>query len=123
MKTVFLAVVLACSATIASAAGPLFETFAKCSGQLSAAMEHAWLTQSDDADTLKQQREDTVRLLNAVTPQGLESAAMNARVHAKFALAALLTTATFSPDKRRADWAKARSTRQIRHCQSLLLKS
>lgn len=123
-RTIFasLALLLAVN-TPATAQMPLFETFASCTGRLSAQMEHAWLMNDPAADALETQRLTFVSLLDAVTPEADRKAALNHRIEAKMAHAALLTTADFGTDTQRANWAKRQSHHHLSICQRLLLDS
>jgi hypothetical protein len=95
--------------------------FARCSGQLSAEREHAWLTGHRDADQLDRQRRAFLALLEATPRPGNAQTAMAYRIEAKMAHAALLSQASFSLDAGRADRARQLAAHHVGTCQSLLL--
>ena len=97
--------------------------FAKCAGRYSAELEHAWLIQDEHQDELERRRLTFIDLLNASTPPDQRGHVLNLRIEAKVAHASLLTQATFSQDRNRADWAVCRARYEIAHCRSFLLES
>lgn len=86
-------------------------------------MEHAWLLGSDEAETYQDQRLTFVSLLDATVAQDRKQRAMNYRIEAKLAHAALLSTASFSDDLSRATRARAAADQYLVSCKRLLLDS
>ena len=105
----------------ASAHDDLLGLFAGCTGRISAEMEHAWLMNDDRADALQAQRLKFVSILRAIQPADQARQALAQRTDAKLAHSAMLTTATFGTDPRRAKLAKRQAAWQIAQCQNLLL--
>ncbi len=99
---------------------PLAQTFAICSGQLSAEVTHAWVIGADSTP-LEAQRAQFLAMLDAVVTEDMRPEALNLRIEAKVAHADLLSTISFSGDPARAVWASARATSQIEACGSMLL--
>ncbi len=104
-----------------SAQDDLVTTFATCTGRLSALMEHQWLMDTSRADDTRARRARMIDLLAAVTPPGQGRAVLARRIEAKFALAELLTRASFGSDRDQAEQASALVDVHIAACNSLLL--
>lgn len=104
-----------------SAQDDLVSTFATCAGRLSALMEHQWLTDTTNADETRARRAQMVDLLHAVTPPGQGRQVLSRRIEAKFALAELLTRATFGTAGKETAKAAALVEIHIAACNSLLL--
>ena len=96
-------------------------TFAICTGRLSALMEHEWLLSDSRADQTERQRDAMQEIAEAVTPPQEAAAALNLRIEAKQAQAALLSLATFSGNATTAGIAARRSEELISECTALLL--
>jgi hypothetical protein len=94
--------------------------FATCTGRLSALMEHQWLMQDPGSDLTRTERDRMIALLEAAAPPEGQVQAMNWRVQAKSAQAALLAKAGFAPDPAQAAWARARAGQLVAECLSLL---
>ena len=103
----------------AQAADDLPRVFANCAGQYSALVEHAWLVQDPALPEYELRRDAFLSLLDAVG--GADDMGLNRRIDAKFALSALLRTASFSPDADRADAAADRVRAQVDACRLMLL--
>lgn len=88
-------------------------SFATCTGQLSAFMEHQWLMQDPGADATRIQRDAMAEFLQAT---GDARKAMGLRVEAKAAMASALQAADLGGHPER----KARLLRQIAACLRLL---
>jgi hypothetical protein len=95
--------------------------FATCTGRLSALMEHQWLMQDPGSDTTQSERDQMIALMEAASPPDTQVQAMNWRLQAKTAQAALLAKAGFAPDPAQAAWAQARAGKLVADCLSLLL--
>ncbi|MCA0869740.1 hypothetical protein LCL97_02785 [Seohaeicola saemankumensis] len=104
-----------------SAQDDLVSTFATCTGRLSALMEHQWLMDTSRADDTRDRRARMIDLLEAVTPPGQGRAVLARRIEAKFALAELLTRASFGSDRDEAERAGALVEIHVAACNSLLL--
>lgn len=101
----------------------MLRLFAGCTGRISAEMEHAWLVNDTRADALQAQRVQFVSILEAIVPPERARDMLNYRIDTKLAHSAILTTARFGTDARRADMAKKQALSLVRQCQSLLLDS
>ncbi|WP_299367811.1 hypothetical protein [uncultured Tateyamaria sp.] len=112
-----------CLPCMAQASGDVATIFAKCTGRLSAELEHAWLMNDTRADALMAQRAQFVAVLDAVMPQDNARSILNTRIEAKLAHSAMLTTATFGNNPKLAKMARAHASLRVRDCQSLLLGS
>jgi hypothetical protein len=77
------------SALVADARPDPLALFATCTGRLSALMEFQWLVQDQGADLTKARRDAMADLLEAATPEGLRIRAMQIRLEAKVAAAAV----------------------------------
>lgn len=80
--------------------------FAVCAGRLSALMEHQWLTDGPASEETARSRAAMLSLVEAILPPEAAPRALNWRIEAKAAQAALLARATFAADPvaaRRAD--------------------
>lgn len=91
--------------------------FAACTGRLSALMEYQWLVQDPAAPQTEARRDAMADLLQAALPLGAERHAMDLRLQAKAAEAALLRQAL----GRDGDWALRRALTQVAGCTALLL--
>ncbi len=105
-----------------SAGEDVLALFARCSGQMSAEREHAWLMQRDPAG-FEDARERFLSLVEAVAEEAARRAVLHDRIEAKHLHAALLREADFGTDPKRARAAQRRAASQIRLCRSLLLDS
>lgn len=94
--------------------------FATCTGRLSALMEHQWLMQDPGSDTTQTERDQMIALMEAASPPDTLVQAMNWRLQAKAAQAALLSKAGFAPDPAQAARALARAGQLVTECLSLL---
>jgi hypothetical protein len=96
--------------------------FATCTGRLSALMEFQWLMQDPGADATMALRDQMLSLAEAAAQSADGPVqAMNWRVQAKAAQAALLSQAAFALDTRRAHQARIRAQSLTDECLSLLL--
>lgn len=107
--------------TCRAAEDPIVATFAACTGRFSAELEHAWLMRDADAPAIERRREGFVDLLNAVLGSDRRPAALNLRLQAKVAHAALLSNAAFSGDPARSARARRRARSEIDYCTGFLL--
>ena len=124
MKKLGLSVTVGTAVIATSAANAdMLETFASCTGRLSAEVEHAWLMGAGEVDYLTHQRSEFIALLTAVTPPDQNRQALAIRIDAKMAHSEILTLATFSRDNAQMDWALKQAARHIRGCTELLLTS
>lgn len=96
------------------------QTFATCTGRLSALMEHQWLLAPAEAEMTRHHRHMMIELLQAVMPQGGARDVLSLRIEAKYAQASLLTRATFNADAQDAAQAGAASERMLSQCAALL---
>jgi hypothetical protein len=94
--------------------------FATCTGRLSALMEFQWLVQDPQSGPTEALRDQMADLLAAALPDGEEVRAMDLRIQAKVAEAALLHEALFGSKDRQA-WAWAQAHRLLSRCTALLL--
>ncbi len=94
-------------------------TFAVCAGRLSALMEHQWLTDGPASEATARSREAMLSLVEAVLPPEATPLALNWRIEAKVAQAALLSRATFARDP----VAAARADHLVQDCLGLLSQS
>lgn len=115
------ALALAVSPASAGPLLPLVQTFASCAGRLSAQMEHEWLMTDAASARTAALREAMIELVEAVMPNDRGREVLAVRIEAKQAQAALLTRATFQPDKSGADWAARRAESEIAACTALLV--
>ena len=122
LKTLVLLLMIAPSLGRAADDG-LLSAFASCTGRFSAELEHAWLTQNEQMDEIERRRSQFVDLLDATLPPDQGRHALNLRIDAKVAHAALLAQATFSKDRQRAQWALQRAESEIAYCRGFLLES
>lgn len=100
----------------------LLTAFASCTGRYSAEVEHGWLIPNDRSDEVASRHRQFVDLLNATVRPRERIQALNLRIDAKAAHAALLKEATFSGDETRARRATQRARSEIAYCRSLLLE-
>ena len=123
LKTILATGVILFTASPALASGPIHYVFAECVGRFSAEMEHAWLLGDAEAEMHEDRRRTFIALMEASMPSDDKRDVLTYRIDNKIAHAALLTTASFGGDERRAKRAKtiARSYRQ--RCEQLLLDS
>ncbi|MEY8837833.1 hypothetical protein AB9K41_02205, partial [Cribrihabitans sp. XS_ASV171] len=103
----------------AGAVEDVLTVFARCSGQMSAEREHAWLMQRD-AGAFEAARARFLSLVEAVGTEQARRAALHDRIEAKHLHAALLREADFGTDRLRARAAQRRAASRIRLCRSLL---
>lgn len=123
LKTLVLAGVVWTIAPSAFALGPLHHVFAACVGRFSAEMEHAWLIGDAEADALQDRRRSFIALMDATMPADAARDTLAYRIDTKIAHAALLTTASFDQDMRRAQQAKVTARAFRLSCEQLLLDS
>lgn len=90
--------------------------FATCAGRLSALMEYQWLVQDPEADATEARRDAMVDVLEAAMPKGSAALALDLRLQAKAAEAALLHQAL----ARDGAWALALARAQVADCTALL---
>lgn len=105
----------------ANAERSLSRDFAGCAGRLSAEMEHAWLMARENASQLEAERATFLTLLEAVAVQDQARRLMTYRIETKIAHAALLTSADFAPDARRAAQARHIAQNHVTACRRMLL--
>lgn len=105
------------------AAASTMETFAACTGRLSAELEHAWLMGEEGEASLAAQRSAFIEILSAITPPDESRRALSVRIDAKQAHAVILTRATFADDPSQIQWATAQARLHLRACTDLLLSS
>lgn len=120
---VVLAIALNMSIQATIARSDIVETFAICTGRLSAELEHSWLVGYPPSDPIAAQRADFIELLVTVTPPDRRREALGARVDAKMAHSVLLTRAAFARDAKEEKWALAQAKMQLKACTDLLLSS
>lgn len=96
------------------------QLFAACAGRFSAEMEHAWLT-GGTGDAARDARETFVALTEAAIGPQEAAAALDTRIRAKRAQAALLLQGDFHTDRTLARRAKAMAQRQRRLCEAMIL--
>ena len=94
--------------------------FATCTGRLSALMEFQWLVQDPHSGPTEVLRDQMADLLAAALPKGEGVRAMDLRIQAKMAEAALLNEALFGRKDRQA-WASAQAQHLLSRCTALLL--
>ena len=120
----FLAALALAAAGGSAPAAELADTFAQCTGRLSALMEHQWLM-GEDATRTEAERAAMIALLQAVQPAPLSPEAgaqiLNRRIEAKFAHARLLQRTTFNDDPADAARALRLADLRISSCRALLL--
>ena len=101
----------------------LTSAFASCAGRFSAELEHAWLVADERTEEIERRRRQFIDLVNATVPPDQRRHVLNLRIDAKIAHGALLTQATFSQDRERAQWAARRAESEIAYCSGFLLES
>ncbi|MFC3614627.1 hypothetical protein ACFORG_12710 [Lutimaribacter marinistellae] len=106
----------------ANAREDLLTLFARCSGQLSAEREHAWLMQTD-SDGFERERSQFLSLVEAIAGEKSGRAALHHQIEAKHLHAALLREASFGRDPLRSRVAREQAAGRIRLCRGLLLGS
>ena len=99
----------------------IVQTFATCTGRLSAQMEHEWLMNDPASERTETHRATMIALLDAVSPPNRGRDILAWRIDAKSAHAMLLTRATFNDDTEDAAWALRRAQTQVSACTGLLL--
>ena len=106
-----------------AAAGPdpLVNTFATCTGRLSALMEHQWLLSDPAADATQARRGQMEQLLFSVMDPGTGERVLARRIDAKYAMARLLMRVDFNRDAQDAARAASFVEVQMAACDSLLL--
>ena len=108
-------------ASPASAFGDLWPVFAQCAGRYSAELEHAWLMGDRDAAMPEERRAYFIALVEGAMPVGAGSEALDHRISAKFAQAALLQSAAFDESAEARDRAADVARAHIQSCGRLLL--
>lgn len=101
---------------------PTLQLFARCTGRLSAVMEDQWLSDGPASEMTEAQRDAMASLVEAAAGPDELAEAMNWRVGAKAAQAALLAVARFG-DPVAARRAQLRSTALMSECNQVLLGS
>lgn len=122
LKTLF--AVLAFAAHLsgpARAEDDLLRIIASCAGQLSAELEHQWLMGEPDAEATEARRAALLDILEALLPEDRKSDALNWRIEAKVAQAALLSRATFSEEESDRYWALRRARDVTAACVGFIL--
>ncbi len=114
---------LAMSAGPAVAQDTQLHIFAGCTGRISAQMEHAWLMNDARAEELADLRLTFVGILEAIMPADQARDTLNHRIEVKRAHSAMLTTASFGTDPRRAKIAQRTARIKLDACRDLLLDS
>ena len=122
LKTLLVLLVLSPSASFA-ANGSLTSTFASCAGRYSAEVEHSWLTSDGQSEFHESRKQQFLDLIEALAPQDSDATFLNLRLVAKVAHADLLSTAAFSVDEERSEWALMRASSEIQFCSGFLLES
>jgi hypothetical protein len=107
---------LACSP---ASADPLLRQFSLCAGRLSAVMEHQWLIDGPASETTARQRDAMLALVEALLTPEEAPRAMQWRIEAKVAQAALLNRASFAKDP----VAEARAEDLMQQCLALMGQS
>ncbi|WP_047995777.1 hypothetical protein [Puniceibacterium sp. IMCC21224] len=102
------------------------QVFATCVGRLSAVMEFQWMFDGPASERTQKVRRGVEALLDAVLPQALAGGlsgvqALDWRIRAKVAQAALLQQATFGTDPRRMRMAQRAAEMYQGECESMLL--
>lgn len=100
-------------------ADPLLRDFSTCAGRLSALVEHQWLVDGPASESTARQRDAMLALVEAVLPPDQAPRAMQWRIEAKAAQAALLTRASFAQDRVAAD----RADHLVQECMALVGQS
>lgn len=95
--------------------------FATCTGRMSAVMEHQWLTDGPASEITQALRDGHLALLEASLTADQAEDALNWRIEAKAAQAALLSLATFGPDPATRLRASLRAEELVSACSALLL--
>jgi hypothetical protein len=106
-------------ASSSATADPLLRQFSLCAGRLSALMEHQWLVDGPASETTSRQRDAMLALVEAVLPPDQATRAMEWRIEAKVAQAALLNRASFAKDP----VAEARADTLVQQCLALVGQS
>ncbi|MCB1343560.1 MAG: hypothetical protein KDK24_21340 [Pseudooceanicola sp.] len=96
-------------------------TFATCTGRLSALMEHQWLLSDPAADATQARRGQMEQLLFSVMDPGTGERVLARRIDAKYAMARLLMRVDFNRDAQDAARAASFVEVQMAACDSLLL--
>ncbi|WP_082181907.1 hypothetical protein [Aestuariivita boseongensis] len=123
LKTLLMAGLAATTPLPVWATSDIHYVFAGCVGRFSAEMEHAWLLENGEADRLRDKRHSFLSLMEASMPVEKARAVLSYRIDNKMAHAALLTTASFDQDARRAQSARAAAQAYRNNCERLLLDS
>lgn len=93
-------------------ADPPLRQFSLCAGRLSALMEHQWLVDGPASETTSRQRDAMLELVEAVLPPDQAPRAMEWRIEAKVAQAALLNRARLAMNP----MAEARADPLVQQC-------
>ena len=121
MKTYLCAALLGLTAPASAALADMLDdpiqVFASCAGRLSAQMEHQWLLSDPLAQHTEAARGAMLDILASITLPEQTGAALDLRINAKAAHAALLRQATFGQDHLAAD----RADQLTQHCTSLVI--
>lgn len=101
------------------AADPLARDFALCAGRYSALVEHQWLVDGPASEHSAMIRDAFVQMTEAVSGTEGAAVALNWRIEAKAAQAALLSRAWAARDR----VAEARSAQLLQACADLIDQS
>ncbi len=122
IKTMIFGIVSAPLTASFVVAAPLYETFAICTGRFSAELEHAWLMGSESSE-VESHHSVFITLLEAATPDELQTNALSLRIDAKAAHSQILSQAVFAADVPKMRWAAQRAKIGRDSCTNLLLDS
>lgn len=100
-------------------ADSLLRDFSVCAGRYSALVEHQWLVDGPASEVSARQRDSLLALIEAVQGPGQHATALNWRISAKVAQAALLARAHFGRDAGASD----RSAQLLQACATLIGQS
>lgn len=124
MKTLAAAAIIALTGpATATANTDLINTFAGCTGRLSAQLEYEWLMLDANAPHTETMRDGLAQILDLLTHAGqpMEADVLSLRINAKYAQAQLLSRATFNSDAEDARRARRAAVENVADCAALLL--
>lgn len=116
LETFLAALVVGIVSNNPAAADPLLREFSVCAGRLSALMEHQWLVDGPASEMTARQRDAMLALVEAVLSPEEANRAIQWRIEAKAAQAALLSRAAFAGDPAAAE----RADDLLRQCLALV---
>lgn len=119
LDTMLAALAVGVVANTPGAANPLARDFAHCAGRYSALVEHQWLVDGPASEHSARMRDAFVQMTEAVSGPDGAAVALNWRIEAKVAQAALLSRAWTARDKA----AEARSAQLLQACADLISQS